>query len=298
MKSVGVAIITHTAEALLPNCLKPLLQVPDLKILVVNSSSPDRTVEVAKELGADTLVVPRSTFNHGETRDLARKKLGTEIVVMMTPDAILEGPDALKALVAPLQEEKASISYLRQVPHKDADFFESFPRVFNYPKESHLRSMKDLEKWGSYLSFCSNSCAGYLNAALDEVEGFQHVLIGEDTLVAAKLLEKGHTLAYVADKHVFHSHRYTLLQEFKRSFDTGLARRGSLQRTFGKDEKRGLEYIRALLITLKKESPQLLPYALLQVLVKYVGYSFGKLGPLFPKKINALFSSQDFYWKS
>ncbi|HEY4831864.1 MAG TPA: glycosyltransferase family 2 protein, partial [Waddliaceae bacterium] len=61
-----MAIITHNAKHHLPCCLPPLLQ-SSLKprVLVVNSSSNDGTVEQAQSLGAETLVIPRADFNHG-----------------------------------------------------------------------------------------------------------------------------------------------------------------------------------------------------------------------------------------
>ena len=80
---VGVVVVTHRARQHLPHCL-PALQRSPLRprILVVNSSSHDGTVELARELGAETLVVPRRSFNHGLTREQARRCLGTPVVVM------------------------------------------------------------------------------------------------------------------------------------------------------------------------------------------------------------------------
>lgn len=223
--SIGVAVITHKAKNHLPLCLPPLLQ-SSLKprVLVVNSSSHDGTVETALELGAETLVIPRPDFNHGSTREKARKHLDTDIVVMITPDAYALDTHVLERLVKPIIEGKASISYARQIPHDGADFFESFHREFNYPSESHIRGIEEIGRYGVYTFFCSNSCAAYSNKALDEIGGFHSTLLGEDTVAVAKLLRKGHKIAYTAEAIVKHSHRYTLMQEFKRTFDTGLAR--------------------------------------------------------------------------
>jgi rhamnosyltransferase len=72
--SIGVILITHNAKHHLPHCLPPLLN-SSLKprVLVVNSSSNDGTLELAQEMGAETLAIPRKQFNHGLTRELARK---------------------------------------------------------------------------------------------------------------------------------------------------------------------------------------------------------------------------------
>ena len=299
--SIGVALITHNAKHHLPHCLPPLLGSSlRPKVLVVNSSSSDGTCEEAKKLGAEVLLVSRASFNHGSTRDLARRALGTEIVVMMTPDAYAATDDLLEKLIAPLIEKKASVSYARQLPHKNAPFFEAFPRHFNYPEKSQLRSLSDVKEHGVYTFFCSNSCAAYVNEALEEVGGFPSVLLGEDTVVVSRLLHLGHKIAYVSDAKVHHSHDYSLIQEFKRSFDTGLARKSyrNLLALGGKDTDRGKKYVKALLKEIALNQPAHLPYAAVQVCARWLGYRLGERSfkaPLWWKK---KLTSQDFYWTS
>lgn len=298
--SIGVIIPTFKAAKHLSYCLPPLLQ-SSLKprILVIDSSSPDETVSLAKQMGAETLTIPQSEFNHGATRERARQYLKTDIVVMMTQDAYPAAPNLLEELVDPLLKKKASVSYARQLPHKGAGFFEAFPRSFNYPTESHIRSLKEISYYGPYTFFCSNSCAAYLNEALDEIGGFPHVLFGEDTIVVAKLLHQGHQIAYVSTAHVHHSHHYSLRQEFTRHFDMGLARHGyqELLHVAGKDTKRGKQYVKQMLSQLKKQSPHLIPYAALQVLAKLAGYQLGKASHRAPHWIKKAFSSQPSFWK-
>jgi rhamnosyltransferase len=279
VKTVGIALLTLNSAPHLPYCLPPLIQ-SSLKprILVVDSSSTDGTVELAKQFGVETVVIPRSSFNHGLTRELARNTLQTEIVIMATPDAYACGPDALEKLVKPLMEGKASLAYARQIPHENAGFFESFPRLFNYPAKGHIRSLEDLETFGVYTFFFSDSFGAYLNSALDEIGGFSSVLTGEDTLACAKLLHGGHKVAYVAESLVRHSHCYSLLQEFKRHFDTGLARAeyGEWLKLGGKDSKRGFCYVKAMIKELCREKPYLIPYAFIHAFVKLIGYYAGR----------------------
>lgn len=298
MKTVGVAVITHTARHHLPHCLPPLLASPlRPRVLVVNSSSGDGTVELAQQLGAETLVIPRESFNHGTTRELARRHLNTDIVGMLTPDAYLCDEHALQKLMEPIFSGQASAAYARQVPHHGADVFEAFPREFNYPAESHIRGIEDLPRYGAYTFFCSDSCAAYDNQALEAIGGFQEVLLGEDTVAVAKLLRNGHKIAYVAEAVARHSHRYTLRQEFCRSFDTGLARQGYAGLLAGgSDQRRGWEYVQALVKRVSQERVSLLPYALAQVCAKWLGYKIGVNSVHAPLWWKRALSSQDFYW--
>lgn len=299
--TVGVVLITHRAKHHLPHCLPPLLSCPlKPRVLVVNSSSADGTVELAEELGAETLVIPRSQFNHGSTRERARQHLNTDIVVMMTPDAYAISASMLCHLIEPIANGRASISYGRQVAHDGAGLFERFPREFNYPTTSHVRGIEDLRKYGIYTFFCSDACAAYSNNALSEIGGFPSVLLGEDTMVTAQLLNKGHKIAYVAEAVVQHSHRYSLSQEFRRHFDTGLARRQH-QATIqagSRDEARGAAYAAALMKKVAIERPLALPYAGLHCLTKWLGYRLGRACIHAPTAIKRAFSSQDFYWSS
>lgn len=297
--SVGVAVITHNAKHHLNRCLPPLLQSPlKPRVLVVNSSSADGTVELALEMGAVTLVVPRSSFNHGTTREEARKYLGTDIVVMMTPDAYAVDEHVLEALIAPIVDQRAKAAYGRQIPHDGANIFEAFAREFNYPSASHVRGLQDAEKYGPYIFFCSNSFAAYCNHTLDEIGGFDSVLLGEDTIAVSKMLRKGYQVAYAAEAVVQHSHRYTLKQEFKRHFDTGYAR--SLNRHLisegGKDSRRGKEYVLALFKQLATSKPWLIPYAAAQSGAKWLGYNIGSRSIHAPLWWKRACSSQDFFW--
>jgi rhamnosyltransferase len=299
--SIGIIIPTYNAHHHLKHCLPPVL-ASHLKprVLIIDSSSKDNTVKLAQQMGVETLVIPQKEFNHGATRELARKHLNTDIVVMMTQDAYPKSSDFLEYLIAPLLEGKAAVSYARQIPHKGADFFESFPRQFNYPEKSHIRGIEDLDTYGSYTFFCSDSCAAWMNSALDEIGGFFPILTNEDTFAVAKLLNKGHHIAYVAEAVVHHSHRYSLLEEFKRYFDTGYTRRLYRDELFYgvRDEKHGSKYVKIMLKELIKKKPLSLPYAILHIAAKYLGYKVGDIGSKLPLKIVRSLSGQSYYWSS
>lgn len=297
---IGVVIITHRARDLLADCIHPLHASPlRPRILVVNSSSRDGTVELAQVLGAETLVIPRASFNHGRTRELARRHLATPITVMLTPDAHATEASFLERLTAPLRAGEAAVAYGRQLPREGADCIEEFNREFNYAAEGHLRSLADWPRYGGYTHFCSNACAAWVGSALDEIGGFPETLVSEETIAAARLLERGHRIAYVADAVVRHSHPTSLLGDFRRQYDTGYARRAHSQVLLARerDEARGLLYARRLAAHLARTAPLLLPYAALHTAVRYAGYRLGMAGARLPRRLNAALSGQDYYWQ-
>lgn len=284
--SIGIVIPTYQAAHHLSHCLLKLIN-SSLKprILVIDSSSTDGSAEIAKKMGAEVIVIPKQEFNHGLTREMGRKYLNTSILVVLTQDVYAQSEKMLENLIAPLLDGRAAASYARQIPHEGAGILAAFPRYFNYPAESHVRKIDEIDRYGSYMFFFSNACAAYFNKALDEIGGFSSVQFGEDTLAAAKLLHHGYSIAYVADAVVHHSHDYTLEQEFKRHYQMAKARYEFRDWIVsgGGDHKRGSQYVLALLKVLKKEKPQLIPYALVQSFVKLLGYQCGKINSKYKK---------------
>lgn len=302
--SLGVVIVTHRARELLDACIAPLRASPlDPRILVVNSDSRDGTVEKARALGCETWTIARTSFNHGRTRELARRRLGTAVTVMLTPDAHACDSDFLEKLTAPIRDGRAAVAYGRQMARPGADPIEEFNREFNYPTSSHIRALADWPRYGAYTHFCSNSCAAWSSAALDEIGGFPPTLVSEETIATAALLQRGHRIAYVAEARVRHSHGSGLLADFQRQYDIGYARRiyRHLLLARERDEARGLAYTRQLLGELGRRHPGLLPYAALNTATRFLGYRLGMAaaaaGSRLPRWINACLSSQDYYWQ-
>lgn len=301
--TVGIGVITYRDGKHLKNCLPPLLNSPlKPRVMVFNSSSNDGTVEEAERLGAETFIIPRKNMNAGYSREATRKKLNTDIFVAMTPDAYALDENMIETLVKPIMEGKAAVAYARQIPHDDATPIAKFSRMFNYPEQSQIRGIEDAAKYGSYLPFCSDTCAAYSQKALDEIGGFRWILGGEDTVAAAMLLRKGYKIAYVAEAVVKHSHNYSPSKEFHRHFDTGVYRE-TWKKTlfFGKssDEGRGMKYLEGLVKYLRANEPKLVLKGIFQVGMGYLGYLTGKFGrDLIPNSIKKEISHAEFYWKS
>lgn len=299
--SVGVVVVTYRARTRIGRCLAPIMASPlKPRVLVTNSSSRDGTVEIARTLGADAWLQPRCEFNHGLTRETARKLIETDIVVMLCPDVVAQSEDFVEVLTRPIREGKAAVAYARQVAPLGADRIARFAREFNYPAESQLRGKEDRGRFGAYAHFCSNACAAWSNAALDRIGGFKPTLVSEETIAAAELLERGERIAYVAEAVATHGHPTRLLDSFRRQFDIGYSRAlfARVLLAHEADEVRGRAYARALLTRLAREAPYLLPYALLDTAARLVGYRLGRLGPRLSDEIARKLSGQDFFWSS
>ncbi len=269
-------------------------------VLVIDSSSDDATARTAKDFGFDVRVISRPDFNHGRTRQLAVEHLsGADVIVFMTQDAVVASPHAIENLLKPFETASVGLAFGRQLPHDDAGAIGAHARLFNYPEQSAMRGRGAERTLGLKAAFASNSFAAYRRTALLDVGGFpSDVIIGEDTIVAARMLLSGWTIAYQADALVYHSHDYRVMDEFRRYFDIGVLHgRGHwLLEQFGKPEGEGLRFVKSELRYLLRHNPALIPSAILRTGMKYAGYRLGRSEARLPDSIKPALSMHPGYW--
>jgi len=268
---------------------------------LIDSSSSDNTVNLAEEAGFLVYSIPQSAFNHGGTRNQAIKlgKGFSDIVVFMTQDAILASPDSLANLLAPFVDPEVAAVCGRQLPHHEATPLAVHARYFNYPSESRVRTMADISALGIKTAFMSNSFAAYRLSIFDKLGGFpDNTILAEDMYLTAKMILSGYKVAYCAEATVFHSHNYTLKQEFQRYFDTGVFQQEQkwIQQKFGKASSEGKKFVLSELRFLSMRSPHLIPKAILSTCAKWLGFKLGYYYHMLPYKWCRAFSMHKGYW--
>lgn len=269
--------------------------------LIVDSESNDGTPELAKKFGFEVLAVQRKNFNHGATRQLAMEKmLPLDVVIFMTQDIFLHDEKTLENLVKIFETDSSvGLSYGRQLPHENATLEAKILREFNYPAESQLRTFDSKNIFGMKVTMASNSFAAYRVETLQKIGGFPaDVILCEDMYVAAKMLMAGYKTYYNAIAQVYHSHNYTAAQEFHRYFDIGVFhhRESWLRKNFGGAEKVGKKFVRQKLATLWKNNPAECFGAFFRDVVKFLGYSLGRLENFLPHFIIKSCSMHKNFW--
>lgn len=301
-KRVTVIIPTRNGEKSLIELFAALDrqdQRPD-EILVGDTASSDATVEICRSHGAQIVPIGKDQFDHGGTRSQLAKLATGEIVVFFTQDAIPVATDSLRRLIAPLKGDIVC-SYGRQLPSRDATPFSAHLRLFNYPPHSAIRSHADRERFGLQTVFVSNSFAAYRQSPLEEVGYFKNDLIfGEDTCTLGRLLLAGYRVAYVSEAAVYHSHNYSFVEEFRRSFDIGVLHSTEkwLLATYGRAEGVGGRYVRSVFNMLSREKKyHLLPDCFLRIISKAGGYACGRLHAKMPARLCPLLSMNRAWWQ-
>ena len=78
-----------------------------------------------------------------------------EFLIFMTQDAVPQDQYLIEKLMEPFQDQKVGASYARQLPDKDCRMVERYTRSFNYPQESRIKTIEDVDKLGIKTFFCS-----------------------------------------------------------------------------------------------------------------------------------------------
>lgn len=300
---LGIVVPTYNAARHWPALQAALSRqaIGPGQILIIDSSSQDDTRALAEASGYRVEQIAAEDFGHGRTRQLALRYFPeADALLFLTQDAVPDTPHSLKRLAQALQDPGVGAAYGRQLPRPGADAIERHARFFNYPETSAVRTLESRATLGIKAAFLSNSFAVYRRTALEAIGGFpEHVIFGEDSYAAAKLLLAGWKIVYQADATVIHSHHFSPAEEFHRYFDIGVHhdRESWLLQTFGAAGGEGLNFVRSELRYLMAHDKAKLPIAMLRTLGKLSAYRIGRLWRRLPASVNRQLSSNRGFWQ-
>ena len=91
------------------------------EIVAVDSGSSDDTMTLLRQAAQEVIAIPRESFNHGLTRNLAIERTRGEFIVLLVQDALPASDDWLVRLIAPLRADQGVAGvFCRQRPRADA----------------------------------------------------------------------------------------------------------------------------------------------------------------------------------
>lgn len=245
--------------------------------------------------------VTKDEFDHGATRDAGIEKSAADVCVLMTDDALPADRYLIENLTAALfKRDDIAVAYAKQLPDKSCGFTERYTRSFNYPDESRIKTIADLDVLGIKTYFCSNVCAAYKRKIYLELGGFtQKTIFNEDMIFAAKAMKAGYAVCYEAGARVVHSHNYTGLQQFHRNFDLAVSQADHPEVFLRiRSEGEGVRLVKKTAAWLVKNGKfYLLPQLIVNSGCKYMGYLLGKRYRCLPMSLVRLCTMNKNYWK-
>lgn len=298
--SVSIVIPVLNAEKYLPSLLDRLFDQkphPPLEVILVDSSSTDRTVEIARSF-EKTSVIPIERFSHGHARNLGAREARGEFVVFMSQDALPQNDKWLAALVSPFSDKQVAAVYSRQVPRPGAPPTERFFLQYHFPDAPATRRAKrDGEPLSFQKVFFSNVSAAARRSLVLRFPFDEKLIMSEDQQFAFDLISAGYSIVYQPDSVVIHSHHYTLKSAFQRYFDSVY----SLTRIFSKHDigesaSIGLRYLAGEARYILRHYPFYFPYYCLYVMAKAGGTLAGHFADRMPLAVRRKLSMHSYHW--
>lgn len=303
MKTITIFIPTFNAMEQIGPLLRMFSEIsrPNYKFYFLDSNSTDGTLAAIQDAGFENY---HSTtpfqFDHGGTRSAIKNFDYGDIVLYLTQDALPSSFADIDRLISVFSDDGVGAAFGRQIPYQETNLFGKHLRSFNYRDQSYVRDIGDKDLFGIKTAFLSNSFAAYRRSAMEEIDWFKAGLIlGEDCYAGAKLLQAGYKLVYNAEAKVFHSHSYTVMEEFKRYFDIGVFHQMEnwILDDFGKPEGEGMRYIRSEFdYILDLKAYHLIPEFFARNGMKFLGYKMGKNYEILPKQLIKKLSMHYRWW--
>jgi rhamnosyltransferase len=229
--SVTVAIPVRNGEPYLAEVLAAVHRQRinrGLELLVVDSGSTDRSIEIARAGGARVVEIAPSEFSHGGTRNLMMELAHGEHVAFLTQDAtpadelwlarLLEGfalADDVALVFGPYVPRPGAS---HMVQREFRDFFASFSPNGRPVVQRLDEGRSDYTRHPSALTFFTDANGCVARWAWKRTP-YREIAYAEDQLLASEMLEAGLAKVFHPGAAVRHSHDYGPVTTFRRCFD-------------------------------------------------------------------------------
>ena len=301
-KSVDINIPTYQPDQtdvyLIKKLLKQTYPIHEIHIIDTETGIFPKELKNLSDKIRISKIKPEQ-FDHGGTRHEGAMQSHTDIIVYMTQDAMPVNEYLIEELVKAFDNEKIAAAYARQLPNSKCNVIERYTRAFNYPEQSRIKSMEDLETLGIKTYFCSDVCAAYRKSVYESLGGFEEkTIFNEDMIMAAKIIQSGGLVKYVAEAKVIHSHNYNCKQQFQRNFDLAVSQVEHPEVFQNiKSESEGMRLVKNTMIYLIKiKKPWLIIKLISQSGFKYMGYCLGRKYSQLPMWLIKKCTMNQRYW--
>lgn len=211
MPLVSVVIRTLNEERYLEELLSAIRSQTLVNLLcevvIIDSGSTDRTLEIAHEFSCRITHIDKQDFTFGRSLNLGSDFARGDYLVYVSGHCIPASDSWLESLVSPLLEGLSGYSYGRQLGRDTTKFSER--QLF----EKYFPESSDIPQEGF---FCNNANSAISIAVWETFKFDENVTGLEDMELAKRYVESGGSVAYVAEAPVFHIHHETWAQTKRR----------------------------------------------------------------------------------
>jgi 2-polyprenyl-3-methyl-5-hydroxy-6-metoxy-1,4-benzoquinol methylase/glycosyltransferase involved in cell wall biosynthesis len=202
------------------NRIRSQRKVQNVEIIVIDSESTDKSVDIAMENGAKVIKISQKEFNHGATRNLGAKEAQGDFLIFTVQDALPLNNYWLYNMICPFiaYPELAALS-AKQFVKPEADLFslwmaENMTELLGFKNDSiySLSAGFDGIDWKFFdsmtkrrLTFFDNVSSCIRSSVLREMQ-FSPLVNAEDIDFGVKLLKSRKSIGYMTSTGVYHWH--------------------------------------------------------------------------------------------
>ena len=177
------------------------------EVLVVDSGSTDRTMEIADSFGARILHISPEDFSFGRSLNLGCDAAEGTVLVFISGHCVPCDTNWLRHLVTPILDGRVVAAYGKQRGGEATQLSEHQVFAKLYPEQSSIPQEG---------FFCNNANAALKRSVWAGVRFDEELLGLEDMFLGRQLVEAGMRIGYVAEAAVFHYHHETWAQVRRR----------------------------------------------------------------------------------
>lgn len=188
----------------------------EAEILLVDSGSTDRTLDIARDHGVRVVHIKKHEFTFGRSLNLGCDAASGDILVFISAHCIPAHDRWLANLVAPVAAGEADYAYGRQVGHDVSRFSE---------KQIFAKYFPDHDKCPQEDYFVNNANSAIRRDVWERYRFCEKATGLEDMVLGKALHADGGRIGYIADAPVIHIHEETLSQTRRRYYREALTLR-------------------------------------------------------------------------
>lgn len=214
-QKVAVIMRSRNAADVIGGTLKALFSqtFSAFSLHLVDSSSTDETLEIARRFPVAITVLPAEDYFPGKVLNGVIEGISADLIVFLNSDAELLHPDSLTLLLAAFHDPAVQAAFGRQIPREGAATWVRRDYEVAFPPQAPAPSWMPL-----------SLCFSAMRRSAWEKHPFYTAAWGSEDVewgVWARL--NGGEIRYVPGAVCLHSHNYTLRQLYGRKFIEGEA---------------------------------------------------------------------------
>jgi len=220
----SVVIPTKNGEEWVRECLESVYSqegVELTEVLLVDSGSTDKTLEIARKYPVRIEEIPAEEFHHARTRNYAASLTSGKYLVFLSQDAIPASRRWLEAMLRNFEDGTVGAVYGRQVPKAGSTSERHDALSTMYGTERVVKDASSKESLGYRYYHFSDANAAIRREVWEATRFPEELKVFEDLGIAKRILDGGWKIVYEPAASVMHSHNHTTGELFKRYFDIG-----------------------------------------------------------------------------